>query len=178
MNDSTVVHGSKPRLQKLAERLLFSSRWLLIPFYLGLGLSLIVLLLKFIQKISDILLNGMLADLSDVITKILSLVDLSLIANLLLMVMFTGYENFVSRFEIEGNVYRPSWMGHIDFGDIKAKLLTSIIAIASIHVLENFMNIDNTTDRELGWSLGILGVFVVAGLLLVLMQRMSPSDNH
>lgn len=157
---------------------LFSSRWLLLPFYLGLGLSLIVLLIKFCQKTISLAIYGPISTSSDVITNILSLIDLSLIANLLLMVMFTGYENFVSSFDLDDCVYRPNWMGQIDFGDIKAKLLTSIIAIVAIHVLEVFMNVDRTSDRELAWSVGILIAFVASGLLLILINRIASANDH
>jgi uncharacterized protein (TIGR00645 family) len=108
-----------------------------------------------------------------VITDVLSLIDLSLVANLLLMVMFAGYENFVARFELEDHKYRPSWMGRVDFGELKLKLLTSIVAITAIHVLESFMNIGTTSDRELAWNVVILIAFVLSGVLLAIMGRVS-----
>jgi uncharacterized protein (TIGR00645 family) len=91
--------------------------------------------------------------------------------------MLSCYENFVSGFELEGHKYKPSFMGHVDFGDLKVKLLTSIVAISAIHVLEGFMNIGPASDRELAWSVGILIAFVVAGLLLAVMNRISPAQH-
>jgi len=178
MDHSPLSKEPKPFAERLVAQALFSSRWLLVPFYLGLGLSLIVLLIKFAQKTIALVFNGTFSDANEVITAILSLVDFSLIANLLLMVMLTGYENFVSRFELDELKYKPAWMGHVDFSDIKVKLLTSIIAISAIHVLEIFMNIDKISDRELAWSVGILMAFVVSGGLLIFMNRFWAARDH
>jgi uncharacterized protein (TIGR00645 family) len=164
--------------ERLVERTIFASRWLLAPFYVGLGVSLVVLLIKFGQKTVKLLSDAFPSGSNEVITNVLSLIDLSLIASLVLMVMLACYENFVSRFELEGHKYKPSWMGHVDFGDLKVKLLTSIVAISSIHVLEAFMNIGPARDRELAWSVGILMAFVVAALLLAIMNRLSPAEHR
>jgi uncharacterized protein (TIGR00645 family) len=164
--------------ERLVERTIFASRWLLAPFYVGLAVSLVVLLIKFGQKTAKLLSDAVPSGSNEVITNVLSLIDLSLIASLVLMVMLACDENFVSRFELEGHKYKPSWMGHVDFGDLKVKLLTSIVAILSIHVLEAFMNIGPASDRELAWSVGILMAFVVAALLLAIMNRLSPAEHH
>jgi uncharacterized protein (TIGR00645 family) len=113
-----------------------------------------------------------------VITAVLSLIDLSLIANLMLIVMFSGYENFVSRFELDDQKYKPAWMGHVGFGDLKIKLLTSIVAISAVHLLESFMNIDQTSDRELEWSIGIQITLILTGVLLAIMNRVSGKGQH
>ncbi|HMD63770.1 MAG TPA: TIGR00645 family protein [Stellaceae bacterium] len=160
------------------ERTIFASRWLLAPFYVGLAASLVVLLTKFGQKTVRLLADTFPSSSSEVITNVLSLIDLALIASLVLMVMLACYENFVSRFELEGHKYKPSWMGHVDFGDLKVKLLTSIVAISAIHVLESFMNIGPASDRELAWSVVILIAFVIAALLLAIMNRLSPAEHH
>ena len=94
-------------------------------------------------------------------------------ASLVLTVMFAGYENFVSRFDLDGHKDKPDWMGHVDFGDLKLKLMASIVAISAIHVLENFMDVEHLTDRALGWGLGIHMAFVVSAVLLALMDRSS-----
>lgn len=162
--------------ERVVERTIFASRWLLAPFYLGLAVSLVVLLIKFAEKTIVLVANTGIYGSSEVITDVLSLIDLSLVGNLLLMVMFAGYENFVARFELEGRKYRPSWMGRVDFAALKLKLLTSIVAISAIHVLEIFMNVRTTSDRELGWSLAILIGFVLSGVLLAVMGRVSPPE--
>ena len=157
---------------------IFSSRWILAPFYIGLVISLLVLLVKFTQKTAKLAVNAITAANNDVITDVLSLIDVSLVASLVLMVMFAGFENFVSRFNVGDRTYKPSWMGHVDFGGLKMKLLTSIVAITAIHVLEGFMEIGSWSDRELGWSVGILLAFVVTGVLLGLMNRLSGGGEH
>lgn len=178
MDNSLLSSEPHTATERLVERTIFASRWLLAPFYVGLALSLVVLLIKFGQKTAKLLSDAFPSSSSEVITNVLSLIDLSLIASLVLMVMLACYENFVSRFELEGHKYKPSWMGHVDFGDLKVKLLTSIVAISAIHVLESFMNIGPASDRELAWSVGILIAFVFAALLLAIMNQLSPAEHH
>jgi uncharacterized protein (TIGR00645 family) len=98
------------------------------------------------------------------------LIDLSLMANLVIMVMFAGYENFVSKMDIDEHKDKPDWMGHVGFGDLKLKLMTSIVAISAIHVLEVFMNLDHYDNRQLAWTVGIHLAFIVSGAA---MERMS-----
>ena len=170
--------SSEPHVvaERVVERMIFAARWLLAPFYVGLAVSLVVLLIKFTEKTVILVANTRIHGSSEVITDVLSLIDLSLVANLLLMVMFAGYENFVARFELEDHKHRPSWMGRVDFAALKLKLLTSIVAISAIHVLEIFMNVRTTSDRELAWSLAILIGFVLSGVLLAVMGRVSPPE--
>ena len=170
--------SSEPHVvaERVVERMIFAARWLLAPFYVGLAVSLVVLLIKFAEKTITLVANTQIHGSSEVITDVLSLIDLSLVANLVLMVMFAGYENFVARLELEDHKYRPSWMGRVDFAALKLKLLTSIVAISAIHVLEIFMNIPTTSDRELAWSLAILIGFVLSGVLLAVMGRVSPPE--
>jgi uncharacterized protein (TIGR00645 family) len=176
--DDSLLSRRHTMAERLIERTIFGSRWLLAPFYLGLGFSLLVLLIKFGQKTAKLVGNAFPSTSSEVIAGVLSLIDLSLIASLVLMVMLACYENFVSRFNLEGLRYKPAWMGHVDFGDLKLKLLTSIVAISAIHVLETFMNIDSSSDRELIWGVGILVAFVVCALLLAIMNRISTTGHR
>lgn len=176
--DDTLLAREHTAVERLVERMIFGSRWLLAPFYVGLAVSLIVLLIKFGQKTAKLISAAFPSTSSEVITSVLSLVDLSLIASLVLMVMLASYENFVSRFDLGDLRYKPSWMGHVDFGELKVKLLTSIVAISAIHVLENFMNISSSSDRELLWSVGILVAFIVCALLLAIMNRLSASESQ
>ena len=169
----TVTRKPHWRAERSVEQTIFASRWLLVPFYLGLVVSLIVLLIKFGQKMVTLVFATLISGSSNVITNVLSLIDLSLLANLLLIVMFSGYENFVSRFELDDQKYKPAWMGHVDFGELKLKLLSSIIAISAVHLLETFVNIDEASDREIEWSIGIQITFVLTGLLLALMNHIS-----
>lgn len=178
LDDSLLASEPHTATERLGERTIFASRWLLAPFYVGLAVSLVVLLIKFGQKTVKLLADVLPSASTNVITNVLSLIDLSLIASLVLMVMLACYENFVSRFELEGHKYKPSWMGQVDFGELKVKLLTSIIAISAIHVLEIFINIGPVSDRELARSVGILIAFVLSALFLAIMNRISPATHR
>jgi uncharacterized protein (TIGR00645 family) len=170
-------HARHSKLATAIERGIFASRWLLAPLYLGLAVSLFLLLLKFAEGLLELALKIDVEDTSKLITGILSLIDLSLVGNLLVMVMFAGYENFVSRFGDVTKGNRPDWMGNVGFGTLKLKLMTSIIAIAAIHMLEDFMHVAEIDNRELGWSVGTLLAFVVSGLLLALMDKLGGNGN-
>ena len=165
------------KLASAIERAIFASRWLLAPMYLGLSVILLLLLGKFAQETMDLARHTGTEDVHRLITGILSLVDLSLMGNLVVMVMFAGDENFVSRFGDVTKGNQPDWMGKVGFGALKLKLMTSIIAIAAVHMLEDYMHVAEIDNRELGWSVGILLAFVVSGLLLALMDRLSGSGH-
>lgn len=138
------------------------------PFYLGLVVSLVVLLYKFVLLLVEFILHAASAKESDIILGVLSLIDVSLTGNLVLIVVFSGYENFVSRIDPRGHPDWPEWMTKIDFAGLKQKLLASIVAISAIQVLKAFMNIDVAFDaQKLGWLAGIHLVFVVSTLLIV-----------
>lgn len=170
-------HEPHPLLERIVERTIFTSRWLLAPIYIGLAGGLVALLVKFVQRTIALLTHVLTTNGDDTIIGILALVDLALMGSLVVMVMFAGYENFVSKLDLAGHPDKPSWMGHVDFSDLKLKLMASIVAISAIHVLESFMNIDHLSDRELGWSVGIHMAFVVSGLLLGLMDRLSGKSH-
>ena len=162
-----------PLIERIVEKALFASRWLLAPIYIGLAAGLLVLLVKFVQRTMASLTHILTTDGDNTIVGILALVDLALMGSLVVMVMFAGYENFVSKLDLAGHKDKPGWMGHVGFGDLKLKLMASIVAISAIHVLESFMNVEHLSDRELGWSVGIHLAFVVSGLLLALMDRLT-----
>ena len=162
-----------PLIERLVEQVIFTSRWLLAPIYVGLAAGLLVLLVKFAQRALELLTHVLTTDGDSTIIGILALVDLALMGSLVVMVMFAGYENFVSKLDLAGHKDKPGWMGQIGFGDLKLKLMASIVAISAIHVLESFMNIEHLSDRELGWSVGIHVTFVVSGVLLAVMDRLS-----
>jgi len=160
------------RVERGFEALIFNSRWLMAPFYLGLVVSLAVLLLKFCMMLWEFVLHAPGAKESDIILGVLSLIDVSLTGNLILIVVFSGYENFVSRIDPGGHPDWPEWMTKVDFAGLKQKLLASIVAISAIQVLKAFMNIDAAFDAQrLGWLVGVHLVFVVSTLVLALSDR-------
>ena len=160
-------------IERSLERFLFASRWLLAPFYVALAIALTALLLKAAQALWPLMSHALTASESEVILGVLALVDLTLTGSLIVIVIFSGYENFVSKIDEAEHKDWPDWMGKIDFTGLKLKLLSSIVAISGIQVLKAFMNLENTTDRELLWLVGIHGVFVVTGVLLALTDRLS-----
>jgi uncharacterized protein (TIGR00645 family) len=164
-------------IERFLERILFNSRWLLAPFYLMLVAALCGLLLKAGQETWHFVSHALTATESDVILGVLALVDLTLTGSLIVIVIFSGYENFVSRIDPGATEDWPEWMGKIDFAGLKLKLLSSIVAISAIQVLKAFMNVRNISDRELGWLVGIHLLFVVSGLIMALTDRIS-GDGH
>jgi uncharacterized protein (TIGR00645 family) len=160
------------RAEQGIEGLIFNSRWLMAPFYIGLAVSLLVLMLKFLMLLWELILHAPGAKETDIILGVLGLIDVSLVGNLILIVMFSGYENFVSKIDPGGHPDWPAWMTKIDFGSLKQKLLASIVAISAIQVLKSFMNIDAPLDNaRLAWLVGIHLMFVVSTLMLALSDR-------
>lgn len=177
--------AEKPNLEQKFERGLFASRWLMAPMYLGLVVSLAMLLVIFIKELAYYAPKVLTMTADQGILSILTLIDLSLAANLLLIVLFSGYENFVSKLDIGDTSDRPDWMGTVDFSGLKMKLIASIVAISGIHLLKVFMALGKpdsaytvTTDT-LKWMVIIHLTFVISGVLLALMDLLaSKTDKH
>jgi uncharacterized protein (TIGR00645 family) len=163
------------KLERAIEAVLFQSRWILAPIYLGLALCLLLLLYHFGHQLFEFVLKIPSAKESDVILGILSLIDLAFTGNLVLIVIFSGYENFVSKIEVEGHD-RPDWMTKVDFSGLKQKLMTSIVAISAIQVLKAFMYVDQVetvNHFKLAWLVGIHVLFLGSLLAVVLADRWS-----
>jgi uncharacterized protein (TIGR00645 family) len=163
-------------IERIIEAILFQSRWLLAPFYLGLAFCLLLMLFHFGRELLHFVVKIPGATESDVILGVLALIDLTFTANLVLIVIFSGYENFVSKFEHEDQD-RPEWMTKVDFGGLKQKLMTSIVAISAIQVLKAFMNINQTAGEpdtiKLAWLVGIHVLFLGSLLAVVIADRVS-----
>jgi len=175
MTEQPAPYRPKPTLKHVEhglESVLFNSRWLMAPFYFGLVVSLAVLLLKFCMLLWEFVVHAPGSKESDIILGVLSLIDVSLTGNLILIVVFSGYENFVSKIDPAGHPDWPDWMTRVNFGGLKQKLLASIVAISAIQVLKAFMNIDVAFDAtKMGWLVGVHLVFVVSALILALSDR-------
>lgn len=164
------------RVENALEKVLFASRWLLAPFYLGLAISLIILLIKFAFELFHMMQMALTMTESDAILGVLALVDLAFTGSLVIIVIFSGYENFVSRIDHSGHKDWPEWMGTIDFSGLKLKLLSSIVAISGIQLLKQFMSLKTVTpenERVLFWMVVIHVVFVVSSVLLAFSDRLS-----
>ena len=175
MTEQPAPYKPNPTLKRVEhgfERILFNGRWLMAPFYLGLVVCLAVMLFKFFTKLWEFILHAPVASEADIILGALSLIDVSLVGNLILIVVFSGYENFVSRIDPGEHPDWPEWMTKVDFAGLKQKMLASIVAISAIQVLKAFMNIDVSFDaQKLGWLVGVHLVFVVSALILALSDR-------
>ncbi|WP_172822735.1 TIGR00645 family protein [Paramagnetospirillum marisnigri] len=166
-------------LERILESLIFRSRWLLAPFYLGLVGALGLLLIKFMQEFIHLAPHVLEMSENHMILMVLSLIDLSLAGNLLVIVIFSGYENFVSKIDTGDSEDRPDWMGKVDFSGLKLKLIASIVAISGIHLLKAFMDVDKLNKENLGWMVGIHMVFVISGVLLAWMDKLhEPPGSH
>jgi uncharacterized protein (TIGR00645 family) len=175
MSNTTGDAVSRTVEQKF-ERTLFASRWLMAPMYLGLAISLGMLTVIFVKEMAYYLPQVLEMTAEKMILVALTLIDLTLAANLLLIVMFSGYESFVSKFDFDVGEDRPGWMGKVDFGGLKMKLIASIVAISGIHLLKRFMEISDIDaakafgETELKWLVIIHLTFVVSGVLMALMD--------
>ena len=164
-------------MERLIERALFASRWLLAPVYLGLSLTLLLLGIKFFEEVWHLAHVWQVSE-SDMILGVLALIDLSLVASLVVMVMFSGYENFVSRLDIGEGDDKLGWLGKLDAGTLKLKVAASIVAISSIHLLQKFVNIENTPNDKLMWYVILHLTFVVSALLMGVLDRIAFASHR
>lgn len=171
-------------VERRFEKLLFASRWLMAPMYLGLAVALGMLVIVFARELLTYAPQVMVMKSEDVILVVLTLIDLTLAANLLLIVLFSGYENFVSKFDFDTGADRPDWMGSVDFSGLKMKLIASIVAISAIDLLKWFMSVEEYADpammdQKLFWLIALHLTFVTSGLLMALMDWLvSRTDKH
>ena len=162
--------------EKFVEKFMFASRWLLAPFYFGLIISLFFLLIVFIKEIIHFIMNFTTNE-TEVILFILTLIDLSFAGNLLIIVIFSGYENFVSKININNHEDKPEWMGTVDFGGLKLKLVSSIVAISGIHLLKIFFGLENYTQNQVILFIAVHFTFVLSGVLLAYMDSLTAKGK-
>lgn len=160
-------------MERFIENLIYSSRWLLAPIYLGLSLGLFALSIKFFQEIFHLLPNILTVTENDLVLLLLSLIDMTLVGGLLVMVMFAGYENFVSKLDIDENKEKLAWLGTIDSGSLKNKVAAAIVAISSIHLLRVFMDAQNVPNDKLMWFVIIHLTFVLSAFVMGYLDNVS-----
>ena len=166
-------------IELAVERLILASRWILVVFYIGLGLALAVYAVSFIKQFIEVALHVLERDEAGMILDMLGLIDAALVASLIVMVMISSYENFVSRFEeADAADTQLSWLGKLDSGSLKIKVAASIVAISSIHLLQVFLNVETYDNVKIMWLLLLHLTFVVSALLLgyleKIMARLKP----
>ncbi len=171
--DSHAQPDTAKKLELKLEAIIFASRWLLAPFFIGLIIAIGVLLVKFGKELIALLLGVLGVIEHDSVISILTLVDTMLIAALLLIMIFSGYENFVSKLHTGDNEDRPAWMGKVGFSDLKMKLIGAIVAISAVELLKAFLVSQQMTGEELGWKIAIHLTFVLSGLLFAISDWIS-----
>ena len=169
-------------MERAIERLLFASRWILAPVYLGLSIALIALGIKFFMELFHLLTDVVSMGEADLVLILLGLVDMVLVGSLIVMVMFSGYENFVSALDVDQGSEKLSWLGKLDANSLKLKVASSIVAISSIHLLRAFMKapdyIEDDNGDALLWFVIIHLTFVVSAVMMGVLDRITSSQHR
>ena len=160
-------------LEKTVEKIFYASRWMSAPLYLGLSVALLLLGIKFFQELFHAFPVILEMQETDLVLLILSLVDLALVGGLIVMVMFSGYENFVSKIDLDGDTDKLSWLGKLDSGSLKQKVAASIVAISSIHLLKKFMAAEHIADEKLMWYVIVHLTFVISALGMAYVDKLN-----
>lgn len=168
--------ASDSSLERVMERALYASRWILAPIYFGMSLILIMLTVKFFQEVFHIFPLIMEIKESQLILTALSLIDLILVGSLLVIVMFSGYENFVSQLSLTEDAEKLDWLGKHDYGSLKLKVASSVVAISSIHLLKIFMNVEHTHNDKIMWYVIIHLALVISALFMGYLEKIAKSS--
>jgi uncharacterized protein (TIGR00645 family) len=160
-------------MERVFERLIYASRWIMAPIYLGLSLVLIALAVKFFQEVIHHIPTLLSMKEVDLILVTLTLIDLALVGGLIVMVMFSGYENFVSKLDIDEDDEKLSWLGSLDANNLKNKVSASIVAISSIHLLKVFMNLKEYDDTKIMWYMLIHLTFVLSAFAMGYLDKIA-----
>ncbi|HEU5137883.1 MAG TPA: TIGR00645 family protein [Steroidobacteraceae bacterium] len=163
-------------MELFIEKLLFASRWILAPIFLGLSLALMALGIKFFQEAYHLIAEVLIKDESELVLVVLALIDIALVGSLIVMVMFSGYENFVSTIDTKGT--DTLGFGKLDAGTLKLKVAASIVAISSIHLLRIFMKAETTDNEKIMWYIILHMTFVVSAVLLGVLDKMSFAKHR
>jgi len=165
------------KLEQVTEKLLFASRWILAPIFLGLSLALIALGIKFFQEAWHVLTEAHIMEEANLVLTVLAMIDIVLVGSLIVMVMFSGYENFVSTIDAKGSD-SLNWLGKLDAGTLKLKVAASIVAISSIHLLRIFMQAESIDNSKILWYVILHLTFVVSAVLLGVLDKMSFAKHR
>jgi uncharacterized protein (TIGR00645 family) len=164
-------------MERFIENAMYASRWLLAPIYFGLSIALLALALKFFQEVFHILPNVFAMTEANLILVLLSLIDMALVGGLLVMVMLSGYENFVSQLNIREGTEKLSWLGKMDSSSLKMKVAASIVAISSIHLLKVFMDAKNIPESKLMWYVIIHLTFVGSAFAMGYLDKLTKYEK-
>ncbi|WP_134045503.1 TIGR00645 family protein [Paraburkholderia caballeronis] len=156
---------------------IFMSRWLQVPLYLGLIIAQIVYCVLFVKEVWHLVTHSLTLDETNIMLAVLSLIDVVMISNLLIMVIVGGYETFVSRLGVEGHPDEPEWLDHVNAGVLKVKLAMALISISSIHLLKTFINPDQQTTHTIVWQVSIHGAFLLSALVMAVIDRLTTHTH-
>jgi len=168
-------------MEKLIEKVLFGSRWLLAPIYLGMSLALVALGYKFFQTLVHVFFEMDTMSEPSLVLQLLTMIDMGLVGSLIVMVTFSSYENFVSRLDVEEGAEKLGWLGKLDASSLKLKVAASIVAISSIHLLKMFMNLggsEEVSEKQLLWGVIIHMTFVVSAVMMGVLDKMSFATHR
>ena len=163
--------------ERWIEKSLFASRWILAPIYLGLTLAMLAVGVKFFQEAFHVIFHVWTMSEADMVLAVLAMIDMVLVASLVVMVMLSGYENFVSQIELTDEGKKLDWLGKLDATALKLKVAASIVAISSIHLLQIFMNAQQTPNDKILWYVVLHMTFVISSVLMAVMDRIGHR-NH
>ncbi len=159
------------------EKTMYRARWILAPIYLGLSIALLALLLKFFEECYHLLVHIFALSEAEMVLKVLSMIDMAMVGGLIVMVMMSGYENFVSQLDVGEDEEKLSWLGKMDSSSLKAKIAASIVAISSIHLLQIFMNTANTEDNKIFWYIMLHLTFVASAFAMGLLDHITKKSS-
>jgi uncharacterized protein (TIGR00645 family) len=165
-------------IERIIEQTILASRWLLVPVYLALAATLAVFGIKAVQETIHLFEKVLIMSEIEITLAVLALIDLALIANLLVMVILSGYETFVSTLDLAEGQEKPSWLGKVDAATLKIKLAVSIVAISSIHLLRAFMNVGGNEQKEIFWLVVVHLTFVVSALLMAVIDKIAFAEHR
>jgi uncharacterized protein (TIGR00645 family) len=163
------------RTIRLIEKFIFWSRWLQAPLYVGLVIAQAVYVYQFMVELAHLVIRAPSLQESEIMLIVISLIDVVMIANLMVMVIIGGYETFVSRLDLAAHPDQPEWLSHVNAGALKVKLATSLIGISSIHLLATFINVPQLTDRQIIFQIAIHLAFVFSALMLAYTDKVMTS---
>ena len=170
-SEAAIEDNNEFHIEQVVEKVLFGGRWLLAPLYVGLLLSLVPLIYRFFIEFLHLMEGVATLEMQEITLKILELLDVVLLGNLIIIVIFAGYENFVSKINVAtDSVDRPHWMGRVDYSGLKIKLIGSLVAISVIELLKDFMMEGAYDDKTQMWRIIIHVTFVISGVLFALMD--------
>lgn len=165
-------------MERFIERLMYSARWIMAPIYLGLSFALLALGVKFFQEVFHVMTTIFTIAEVDLVLIVLSLIDISLVGGLIVMVMYSGYENFVSRLDLDDHDDKLSWLGKLDASSLKNKVAASIVAISSIHLLKVFMDIENIANDKIKWYLLVHITFVASAFAMGFLDKLQRDKDE